>query len=221
MATLYTDESRIARYDICRKKAKRCEKAFDFSMWAMLLIAVTEILPQLARGFLYGVFIGELGPFFVMLAVIAIIVFGVYAVFRRDSRFLLGALLVSGFAGYPFYILFGYLTPIVLLPALIASAGWRRLSEEEGFPEFIITFAEQSSQQTKQVSRAHHRAVEAGTRTEQAELDAHADMRDLLDEGAEQLPAELKNYHNRSLGSDAVVQLQQPHDDRMDDIEDL
>lgn len=221
MATIYTDEVRNARYDICRKKAKRCEKIFDITMWAMIFIAFTEILPQFAKGFLYGAFIGELEPFFAMLAVAAIIVFGIYAEFRRDPRFLLGALLASGTVGPVFYMLFGHLTPIVLLVATIASFQWRKLSQEEGFPEFIITFAEHSSQQTKQVSRAQHRAVNEGVRTEQKELNAHADMSDLLDEGAEQLPAELKNYHERSRSAEAVVQLQTPHGDRMDEIDDL
>lgn len=223
MANLYTDEVRLARYEMCRRRAKRCETVFDISMWSMILLALLEVGPNLAKGFLYGIFIGDLEPFFVMLAVTAAMVFSIYAIFRRDWRFLLGGLICSlVLTTFGVFMLFGYLSPVVLLIAMVVSLDWRRLEKEEGFPHFEISYAEWQGQQKLQERRARSRAVQSGTYVRQEQLNAHADMSDLLDTDAEQLPAELKNYHNRSFGADAVVRPgQQPHSDRMDQLDDM
>lgn len=222
MANIYKDEVRIARYDNCRKRVKRCELLFGISMWAMIFLALTEIIPQTIYGFFNGLFLGEMMPFCTMLAVAADIIFSIYAISRRDWRFLLGALICAlVFISGGLFVLFGYLSPIVLILPLIASTDWRRLEKEEGFPRFEITYAEQTEQQRTQERRARHRALQAGIRTEQAQLNARADMSDLLDEETEQLPAALKNYHNRSLSADAVVRLKEPHDDRMDRLNEI
>lgn len=222
MANIYKDEVRLARYDVCRKRAKRCELMFGISMWVMIFLAIAEIIPHLLYGFLNGLFLGEMMPFCVMLVVTADVVFSICAIFRRDWRFLLGALICAVvFVGSRLFVLFGYLSPIVLLLSLIASIDWRKLEQEEGFPRFEITYAEQTEQQKTQERRAQYRAVQAGTRVEQAHLNVHADMSDLLDEDADQLPAHLENYHDRSLLAEPVVRLQEPHGDRMDHLEEI
>lgn len=160
MASLYTDEVRLARYEKFRKRAKCCDIVFGISMWALVLIGLDEIVQQLSDGLFNGLLSGKLVPFFIMLAVIAEAVFSVYASYRRDWRLLFGVLICAAvFAAVGFYGSFGQLSVLPLLASAAVSLVWRKLEQEEGFPRFEITYAEQSARQKTQEQYFQNRIV--------------------------------------------------------------
>ena len=222
MANILTDESRLARYSVMRKRKKWIEIVFDISMWAMLLAALTEIIPQFFSGVLRGIFLGELMPFAAFLAVLAGMAFFIYAIFRRDFRFLIPALVLSllfDVAGV-FAGLGALLAPLALTVSLVDSFFWLALQHEEGFPQFEISIAEEQEKKAVQEKRTEYRTLQAQVREAQEQLNPNAEMTDLLDAGIEpeHMPAHLSNYHERYRNADAVVRPQQVHGDRMDEV---
>ena len=222
MANILTDESRLTRYSVLRKRKKILETIFDISMFLIILAAATEIIPQFISGVLQGFFLGELRPFFVFLGVTLSMAFFVYALFRRDWRFLLPALILSLLlTGGGFFCGLGsLLSPFAIAAALIVSFFWLKLQKEEGFPLFEITFNEEQERQKVQEKRTEYRTLQAQIREAQEKPDSNAEMTDLLDADSQKdfMPAHLSNYHERYRNADAVVHSVQPHDDRMDTV---
>ena len=222
MASILTDESRQARYAVLRKRKKILERIFDIMMWGTLLELFIEIVSQFVSGVLQGIFMGELIPFFVFLFVLAAGVFSVYALFRRDLRFLLPAVILTGLMnGMGCFVAFGVLLPVFLSIAGINSIFWAKLKQEEGFPLFDISFIEEQERQKVQEKRTEYRTLQAQIRAAQETLDTDAEMTDLLDADTKKdyMPAHLNNYHERYRNADAVVQIPEAHDDKMDLVE--
>lgn len=160
MASLYTDSVRLARYETFRKRTKCCNIVFGISLWVMMIAALTEIFEQIVSGIFDGILYGRLMPFFVMLAVSAEMVFSVCAVYRRDRRLLLGALIcASVFTVGGLFESLGDVSVPPLLASAAASLVWHKLEQEEGFPLFEITYAEQSKRQKAQDQYVQNRIV--------------------------------------------------------------
>lgn len=222
MANIYTDESRLARYSVMIKRRNRYERIFGVCMWAMIICAGTEIIPHLFNGLLYGLFIGELQAFFVMLGVAAFFAFAIYALVKRSFWFILPAfvLCLTIMDGGMFYLFGNFVAPLSLIVSGIVSLLWAKLSQEEGFPRFEISYAEEQGRKKVQERRSEYRAQQAGIRTEQEQLDVNAEMTDLLDADSEvvRMPAKLNNYHERYRNADAVVRAAEAHDGTMTEL---
>lgn len=148
MASIYTDEIRIAHYESCKKRARRCELIFGICMCAMILIALAEIGNLLIEGVFDGILQGEFGLFFARLCTAAVTVFSLLAIYRRSLRLLVGALLAACICAVTgLFVMFGVITPFLLLPAVIAGVSWNKLGQEEGFPQFEITYSEKVDRQ--------------------------------------------------------------------------
>lgn len=159
MASIYTDDVRIAHYESCKKRAKLCGILFGVSMWAMMLIALTECADLLTDGVFGGLLGGEIGMFVKKLCTAAVTVFAALACWRRDWRLLLGALLGASLcAVLGLFGIFGVFSPPFLLAALIAGILWQRLSQEEGFPQFEIPYEEKIDRQRAEQLRIRSRA---------------------------------------------------------------
>jgi len=214
MANIYTDEIRIARYEKLKKQKKACDAVFAVCMLILLIIAFAAVFMNLFQGAIWGLFLNEMGSFWMGIGMLVCAGFSVYALFQRDWRWLVPVTVVVGF-------LTGGLFAIPLLPAAVTSFFWEKLKDEEGFPDFKVTQVEQNDRQQTIVKNLEQRAVAEGTRIRQEALDANAGMGDLLDANTQALPADLRNYHERSRDAEAAVQPIQQHDNRMDSLEDL
>lgn len=215
MANIYTDEVRIVQYEKLKKQKKAYEAVFAVCMLLLLIIAFAAVFQFLFQGAIWGLFLNEMGDFWMGIGLLICSGFSIYALFQRDWRWLVPVTIVVGF-------LTGGLFAIPLLPAAITSFFWEKLKNEEGFPDFKITQVEQNDRQQAIVKNLEQRAVAEGTRIRQESLNADAGMGDLLDQNSPQvLPADLRGYHERSRDVDAAVQPIPQHDDRMDSLEDL
>ena len=122
---------------------------------------------------------------------------------------------------------FGELHGLSLLPlaalgaALAICVKWEMLKKEEGYPYFKIPLSEYEDRRKAQVSIIEHRAVEAGVRAAQDNLDTDRDMDDLLDQTTDAVHAQLHSYHDRSRDADPVVRAAEAHDGTMTKLEDM
>lgn len=161
MASIYTDDIRIAHYESCKQRAKRCDILFGIAMWAMVLIALTECSELLTEGVFGGLMQGAIGIFAAKLCTVAVTVFSVPAIYRRDRHMVLGALFGACLCAVTgLFAMFGVFSPLFLLMAMVACVLWQRLSREEGFPQFEITYAEKNDRQRAEQVRLSHRAAE-------------------------------------------------------------
>lgn len=158
MASIYTDEVRIAHYEVCKKRAKRCEILFGVALWGMMLAAANELFDLIADGVFGGLMQGAPQILAAKIFTSAVTVFGSLACWRRDLRLLLGALLGAGICtAAGIFALLGHFAPLFLLAALIAGIEWKKLSQEEGFPQFEITYQEKVDRQRTEEIRIRSR----------------------------------------------------------------
>lgn len=214
MASVIADEEREKRYFKLRKQKKRYERYYDKLMIFAVIGLLFDIAAEFDSGILYGVMIG--GGLLTMLRTavgLAGAVMGVAAVYQKRPRFTLLTILVCiiGLALFLSDNQIGILNALVsgvrairiLLFAFMVRLDikWNKLTQEEGFPHFCITYKELSDR-TKRLDRhARIRAVESGTR--HVRTDSDNSMGDLLDE-AQDTPVSIAvpmNYHERSRDS--------------------
>lgn len=183
MASLYTDEERAKRYDVLRPRKRALEILRVICFWGILIMTVFGI-----TGF------DENIP-----AIISVIcaVSGAVSAYTRNAY--LAAVPI------PVCILLACISGsfVVLLPVLLYAATvylgiqWKKLSQEEGFPDFKIPLSEFRSREELHTAKAEVRAIAAGTRL--AETKTDDDMHDLLDAGHETqaIAGKLSAYRER------------------------
>jgi MFS family permease len=214
MANIYTDDARVARYEKLRRQKKIYEAVFAVCMIILLLISLIMVFSSLFRGAIWGLFLNQMGDFWMGIGLLLCAGFAVYALFTRNWRWIIAAAVITGF-------LTGGLFSLPLLPSLVVSFFWENLKNEEGFPDFKVTGVEQKNSEQKIVQNLEKRALQEGTRVRQEALDPDAGMGDLLEDNQQVLPAELRNYHERSSNADPVARAADKHDSVMDTLEDL
>ncbi len=183
MASIYTDEARRERYDRLRAKKKRLDKCLDIVMWLALIGAFIGVVSGFMSGVLNGVLYGNLKPFFIWLldtGIYGVMIWAIYAKNIKLTLIAMGIVALSSIA-----VIAGGEIPdglVLLIPVLIVDIQWDKLSKEEGFPLFDISFREYEDRERHQTEIARNRALAAGVRVATAEGDG-ADMGDILDAG--------------------------------------
>lgn len=192
MASYLTDSEREERYAKNRIKRNRYNKFFDIAMWVALLLTAIDVLPAVIASVL------SFNPILLFQSLPAALAHAgvILAIYRKDFRFslvamgicLLITMLCSGDAVLPLFL---------LIPVTSVSYQWMKLSQEEGFPLFDISYAEREEAHKVAERRAEHRALAAGMRA--ASTAQTDDMHDLLD-AERDLPVMAKHvsgYHDR------------------------
>lgn len=219
MASIYTDESREARYDKLRKKRDRCEKVFSVCMWLSLFIGITTFGIGTVYGLISGVFLGEMMPLIISLFASASCALAIYAVYAKNWKLTLAALLITAVL-IPLQVS-EVVCAVVLIPVLIANVLWERLSKEEGFPEFRITQQEFDERRKSMERQTKKRALALGVRV--AATDQSSEMGDLLDAGSDTpiMPGDLHAYHERGRQTSVVETAPVLQQGNMDSLEDI
>ena len=140
-------------------------------MWATLLIAVVSVVPDLISAVLEGLFAFDLGHFAASLGKTAVFMFAVYAIYAKNWKISVPAMILAWFVSP--------LVGLIMLTVLVVNYLWSKLEQEEGYPIFDITYAEQQERQRKMEMISQHRALELGARAEHA--GNPDDMTDVLD----------------------------------------
>ena len=220
MPSIYTDDSRFARYAKLRTRKKAIEYVLDAAMIVALILAAGEIIPDLLESIL-GSMTGlrPLGSLFLAFAAIAGTAAVIFAIYKKDWRItaivlLLTPLLITGGV----FQKWGILQPVPLAAALICDLLWLPLTKEEGFPQFHLELDREAAARQAKVYTARKSAVDSGVRTEAT---GEQDMRDLLSEEAESINADLTGYQSRSQHADPLVHAREQHDSVMDTLEEL
>lgn len=184
MTSIYTDEARQARYDRLRAKKRRLDKCLDVLMWITLIGGFITLLSGFMTGVLGGVLYGDLKAFFEWLLNVAVFGVTVWAIYAKNVRFTLIAMIVSAVAAFlELATASGFVYALIpLILTLIVDIQWEKLSKEEGFPLFEISIREYETREKHQLEIARNRALNAGVRVATAEGDG-ADMGDILDAG--------------------------------------
>ena len=222
MSSIYTDDSRLVRYEKLRKKKKILEWILDAAMLIALLLAAGEVVPNLLESVLGSLTsLRDMGTVVLALAAVACMAAAIYAIYKKNCVITLAVLvLTAALIGTGAVRYWGILQPLPLGTALICHFLWIPLTKEEGYPQFQLEVNRHQATEQAWDFSSRQRAVETGARTAPAAED-DKDMRDLLSEGADVLNAELHGYRERSQGADPLVHAAEQHDSAMDSLEEL
>ena len=231
MASAISDEERESRYFKLRKQKKKYDRYYDKLMIFAVIGLLFDIAAEFDSGILYGIMVGA-GLMTLLRTTVGLAgaVMGVSAVYQKQTKFTLLTILVNiiGLALFLSDNQIGILNAIVLAVRtarillfafmLRLDSKWGKLTQEEGFPHFCITYKELSDR-TKRLDRhARIRAVEAGTR--HVRTDNDDSMGDLLDE-AQDTPVSISvplGYHERSMNSQGHENVQNQTVGEMDEL---
>lgn len=232
MVSMYTDKAREERYFRLRRRKKRCDRILSIAVAASILIGLTEIscelfAPYLLKGLRGGIETASLPlPGLHSIFPIAGMILVPFAAQKRSwilAAIAVPVILLSAVLGLlcKFYI--GLFDLPLLAGIIYAGRIWEHLKVQEGFPRFQIDFDEYKNRAEQQAHYIEHRAIEEGARAEQDMLDPNAEMDDLCGGAAQpqRLGAKLQKYHERSLGSDAVIRPVEAHGDAMTELEEF
>lgn len=209
MPSLYTDSVREARYAKLRAEKNRLEKIYNILGWIALFTMGGGLIMAALSAFLVGIFLDPMEIVkFVPEAGQVVCVFA--ALYKREPKFT--GLMMLGFiacgvvstllSGAPssamdvsFLLNFAF---IFLIVCLVYSFRWNKLTKEEGFPHFDITYEERQKRMQIQEEQSRNRAVRAGVRV--AATEQTSEMGDILDAGfdAPVLAPHLTGTHDRS-----------------------
>jgi len=200
---MYSDREREERYGRLRARKNKLEKQHDILGWVVMGTVGLGAVISIFSGVLYGVFV-DASQFFYTLFELAEAGAVIYAVYKRDWRITLGVLIgyilltaiqVGAFDGH-FSIV--DLVVVLLGVELYIDRQWFKLSQEEGFPHFDITYAEREKRQQIQEELMRNRALQAGVRV--ASTEQTSGMGDLLDADSDApvLAPHLQARHDRS-----------------------
>lgn len=231
MVSLYTDKAREERYFRLRRRKKLCDRILSIALLASILIGFAEIAgellaPPLLKGLRGGLDTASL-PMPSLHNVFPIASMILVPIAAQKRSWILAAIatpmiLLSAVFGLLCKFLIGVLDLPLLAGIIYAGRIWEHLKEQEGFPRFRIDFEEYKQREENQNHYIEQRAIDEGVREEQDILETDAEMDDLTDSGAapQRLGAKLQRYHERSVGSDAVLH---PVDEHriMKDLEEL
>ena len=223
MADLNADVIRFARYEKCRKKKSIIEKILGFVMAAAIILALCEVIP-LAFSSIFGGLMLTAGLDMLAVTIVsaACMAAVIYAVYKRNWRItlaVLAAVIILTAAGILQYT--GAFQPVPLTAALICDLMWLPLEKEEGFPLFQVPLNSHEAVEKARDYTIRKSAVESGARSAVSDTPADSDMLDLLDDKAETINAELKEYHERSRNADPTVHASENHSSNMDALENL
>ena len=224
--SIYTDEARLKRYEKLLRQKEKADQMFGKSLLFAVIIAVTESIGNVVAGpaaWMLGNAQAKF-PGLSALAVVVTMAFAVFSIVRRERWLIfaaMAAVILCFAAGWFTFFQIGLIEIVPLGISLAASFTWHKLKSEEGFPRFQIDIEEHEVRTKSQVSYIEKRALDAGIRQEQAALDPHAQMTDLMDAGTapQYLGAKLHNYHERCRNSDAVVQVKPRFGTEMETVE--
>ncbi len=220
LASIYTDEERESRYSGLRKKKRIYDKVFDICMWTAIIFGVFALRDILIT-MIAALWVMSIPTIFVCLLALVCVLGTVWAIYKKDIRFSGGILLLMLFLQFTGVINFGVQLPLVAGVTCVTDYLWYKLSQEEGFPQFEISFEEWKQREKAYEHYAENRAVEAGVRAAAGAQNDGGEMHDLLDESRAPLPASPSSYKSRF--EQAHVYEKQVHYQPgvMDSLEDL
>ena len=202
MATLYTDAAREERYARLRTKKKGLEKCLDVCMLFTLFVMGGSVIINAIGGLLsfLSLDFGTALAFLIQAAVTAAVIWAIYQKDVRYSAIVLAVTCVIG--GIELYLMdFGLnanlFAPFVMIAVLLIDIQWQKLSQEEGFPLFDISYKERAERERQIEKISKNRAVAEGVRI--ASTAQTSDMGDLLDADFDKpvMAQGLSGYHDR------------------------
>ena len=220
MASIYTEDSRLVRYEKLRKRKSVLETVLGIAMLLALLLAAGEVVPSLLESILGSLtLLREFSTFFLSLAAVACMAGVIFAIYKKDWRITLIVYAVTCILiGCGAIRYWGSFQPAPLTVALICDLFWAPLTKEEGFPQFRLEVDRHTATEKAWDFTAKKRALETGARTEAT---GETDMRDLLVEGPDSLGADLTGYQERSMNADPLTKAAEAHSEVMDTLEEL
>lgn len=219
MPSIYDDETRRKRFDINRKKKERLEHSFE--KLALASIYLLAIFGAASAGLMLITGLGVkaenhnglsswgqilLQQNIIAAGLLSLPVYGgcLAAALLRKRNLCIYLMIFTALCVALVYSLLGI---ALLLPAvgfciwlLFRCGQWADLSEEEGFPVFDITFAEQSERRQVKEKITRYQAELEGVRVKADEVVHRSDrMDDILDDESVPLSMHyLNGYHDRS-----------------------
>ena len=207
MASIYTDEERNHRYDILRGKKKKLELLRIVAFWGLII--------SIALGTGCSDFSSDLPAYIMVFGAAA----GAVAAYIRNPYIAAAVIpvliLTACIAGS-----FSVLLPVLFLAGTVyLGLEWKKLSQEDGFPEFKILLGEYKERERLHANMAENRAVAAGTRTEEIP-DNNDGMHDLLDAGHDTrtVNAKLTAYWERGQFAQAYETEQEDYHSKMKEL---
>ena len=204
MPSALTDEARRAHYGKMREYKKWIDKAYALGMGVFILLAVLLVLPTFYFTVMSGMFLFKIKkPVIDLLFVLLMYGLQFAGIGTRKWQYTAGAAaawFVSDTVGFSLvamseiYLYFSIAFVILTVYASACHIAWHKLSQEEGFPDFDISFEERGKQQKQAEAQHRHRILQ-----EEATAAAGSvkDMTDLLDPEQKTMPAELTAYRDR------------------------
>lgn len=193
MASYLDDKTRAAHYDECRIKKKRYERVLDICMWASLLFGAFTVIPELfVNVFMNALFLRDVETLSVALGSVLSVAAAIYTIYLRKWP----VTVVAAAVVMPFNAAVG----CAAIVSAVVHFLLEKLSREEGWPLFDISYAEQEQRQKNTEKIIRHRAVEQGARViGEAAPDGKSaqDMYDILDERRDTLSVSPSGYHDR------------------------
>ena len=204
MPSFYTDEERSRRYGELRERKKWLDRAYSISMFVTLGIALFLLLPCLYMTFMQGIFLFQISQVFNMLILLLMFAFQVCGIYSRRWQFTAASVatefvmetmkmkLVGIESILPWFMVgFSCVTVFVF----VCHYANNKLSQEEGYPDFDISYEERAQQKKQMEARQMHRILQEEAKP--ADPNAESDMTDLLDEAQRTAPAALTAYRDR------------------------
>ena len=223
MASIYTDDARLVRYEKMRKRKDILEKIRGACMIIALLLAIDEAVPTLLDSVVGGLaMLRGLDSFFVSIIAVLTAAAAIFAIYKRNWIISIVVLAVVGLmCSIGVLHFWGFFLIAPLFVSLICDFFWAKLSQEEGFPQFRLEIGRHEATEKAWDYTARKNALESGARVAATGSESDRDMHDLLDESAEVINAGLTGYQARSEGADPLVHKGEKHSDIMDTLEEF
>ena len=204
MPSIYTDEERSRRYGELRERKKWLDRAYSISMWITLGLALFLLLPSIYLTFMQGMFLFQISQtlnLLLLLLMFGLQICGIYA--RRwqitagaaAAAFIMSAtdMKINGIRDILHWFITGFACVTVFV--FVCHYAHHKLSQEEGYPDFDISYEERAQQKKQMEARQMHRILQEEAKP--ADPNAESDMTDLLDEAQRTAPAALTAYRDR------------------------
>lgn len=210
MASIYTDEERDRRNARLRAKKKHLDGMFDVLGWVLYILLGFVVVTDIFMGFLDSI-TDSVRPFLGGVCNLGIGFGAVYALHRREMRATVFWMIVSIPLGILANYLGAWMRPFVIVAEVYEAVllplqrEWQRLSQEDGFPLFDVSYndralaqkAQEKVMQKRAIAAAEQSRKEGGVFVENA--DGQGDMLDILDDNgmARIIPEKLTGYQDR------------------------
>ena len=205
MPSIYTDEERSRRYGELRERKKWLDKAYSLSMWAALGLSLLMLLPTFYFTFMSGMFLFKVGkPLVDLLMVLLSAGLQIVGIGTRKwqltlgsaaAQFVMDTISITLVGVKEIFLWFSVPFAFLTLFVFVCHYANNKLSQEEGYPDFDISY-EERAQQKKQMEARHMQRI-LQEEAVPADPAADSDMTDLLDEAQRTAPASLTAYRDR------------------------